>query len=63
MADLFKNRYIEPEKVVERKSEMVEDTYLKVEHCPESDIIEDETKIYLSKWNTDSSDSRGPKTG
>ena len=42
MENLVKRRYIEREKVVEKKSEMKEDIDLEVEYCPQSDIREDE---------------------
>ena len=42
MENLVKSRYIEPEKVVEKKWVTKEDIDLQVEYCPESDITEDE---------------------
>ena len=42
MENVVKSCYIEPEKIIENKSEMEEDIDLVVKYFPKSDITEDE---------------------
>ena len=49
MENVVKSCYIEPEKIIENKSEMEEDIDLVVKYFPKSDITEDEEKFVVGK--------------